>query len=330
MKLSQARKSNERAKLASQKGLEADNLSEKQRKPHNFVQKISPFGAMRPLRNAVNSSPPSASHKRIKFGQVLAKSYTKPANSVTEYYDAKVYHDDGNPIPKFTTYISTQRNVLIEDNKHRTFLPYHGEDFVIGADQDYARMEAKIIQNQRNFNHMSSLMEKAAFFSQCAHEFLAKAGTDVQTVLYYLLDPHNAPPPIDVSQDVTLFWYNRELYMQDGYYEEEDDSDSVRSRGASKKRRPEKQWNILRTYLAAQGKIDLRKLAAAGLACEAFMKVTGTSLWHVVRQSRFAQDTIAGKPQESEAIPLSKEDTMNPDGNPLGTYTDLVCLVCKA
>ena len=262
------------------------------------------------------------SQKIGKLAQLVSK-IPRPVG----VYPVEVYRGMGTPIPPYTNYISTKRNILVEDDKHRTFLPYHGDGFIV--DREYARLEAKIERNQRNYHELNGLAEKAAFYSRHTTDFLAEVGCNASAVLEYLLNTKRFTPPPELPFELSHIWQRRESYLDAGFYEEIDDSDITNISVHRRTNRPQKQWRALYNSIpkAATG----RMLAAACLACATFTKLTGFSLWHVVKQTQFDSPptSVRGAKVDSSS---KNHNSLSPDSNShsLGTYAELVCQVCKA
>ena len=316
-RLSQARKLNDRD---SKDSTASPSRRRRRKRSRDFVQKVSPFASLKDLSCGASTAI-RPSQKVGKLAQYVSK-VPRPIN----LYPVEVYRETGTPIPPYTNYISTKRNILVEDDKHRTFLPYHGDEFIV--DREYARLEAKIERNQRNYHELNGLAEKAAFYSRHATDFLAEVGCNVSAVLQYLLNTKSIAPPPELPFELSDVWHRRESYLDDGFYEEGDDSDNISAHRRTS--RPQKQWRVLYESIpkAATG----RMLAAACLACATFAKLAGFSLWHVVKQTRFDSPLTIGRGAKAESLPSRGYNSLSPDSNShsLGTYAELVCQVCKA
>ena len=290
----------------------------------NFIQKQSPFSNLKNISNdAVTSTTRVA-----KLGQYIPKTGLAAKPVVSYPYIA--YRQADVAIPPYTTYISTKRNILIEDDKHRTFMPYLGEAFDVDiADGEYAALESKIEDNQRNYREMNKKMEKASLYASIIEDFLNEVGSSSMAVLQYLLDDSEPPPPTELPLDLQSYWQKRIDYLRDeGYFENPDDSDVTTRRRSSPIKKPQKQWRQL--YLNLPEPTSGREVAAACLACHVFSRVTGLSLFHVVKQLQLERDQLLEKAKSEEDTISVREDYTVPDIHSLGTYTELVCQICKA
>ena len=292
-----------------------------------FIQTVSPFprlGISRPGAQNVTK-------KRGRLDQQVVKVGKPGIEKIV--VDCVVYTVGGTSIPPYTNYISTKRNVLIEDDKHRTFLPWNGDDTSIDA--DYQELENTIVGNQRNYHRLNAVAEKAKLYGPYTENFLNEVGCDIADVLRYLLDESNPTVPRELPVELAPVWLNREAHMKEDYYDNSDDSDSA---GTDKRshhhiRQSKKKWQIV--FDSIPQSADSRRLAVAGLACTAFLNVTEFSLWHVVKRHRLVSQATCGKTKSDESDG-SKPNT--PVGlrrdrkllNGLETYADLGCLGCFA
>ena len=244
------------------------------------------------------------------------------------------YTPERDLIPPYESYISTKRNVLVEDELHRAFIPYTGDDTWI--EPDYADMETLIGRNKEKYNRLNVLCEKAKAHGPYAERYLNEIGCDFNDVLYYLLHdikPKSAAIPEELPQHLIPDWLNREEYVKEDYYEDSDDSESSEPRKEDSEKMPLKQWRTVFEGLPKTS--NSRRIAVAGLACAAFLKVTGFSLWHVAKRQGNATDIVNEdiNLQDFEehllgAQSSSKEAKENSSG--LSTYISLGCLVCFA
>ena len=277
---------------------------------------------------SIEHDPPNSKNRFGKLGQYVAKTPTASKPVVSYPYIA--YTSSGAAIPPYTAYISTKRNVLIEDDKHRTFLPYLGEAFDVDiADADYVALETKIEGNQRNYHKMNRIMEKAAVYAPFVDGFLKEIGSNSVAVLEFLLDESSPAPPTELPTSLTEYWQKRiEFLEKEGYYEDQDDSDVTSRRKSDHVKKPEKQWRQLFANLPNTS--TGYELAAACLACHVFRTVTGISLFHVVKQYQPDQERPSPRLVNTDEETISVKDYTVPDLHSLGTYAELVCQVCKA
>ena len=297
------------------------------RKPshrRSFTQKTSPFARLKSLK------PESGAFSGPNYGK-FAQYFTKFPNakhlSSWAYFR---YEESGVFIPPYRNYISTKRNILTEDDKQRTFMPYQGEDFDQKNDRDYHNLEKKIEANQKTYHTLNALNERATLYSVCVYDFLDRINCDVEVVLRYLLDA-NLRPPQELPSVYLPLWLDRESHLKYDFYREDDYSEMNKKHPPVQKKQPQKRWRDL--YLELPKISDGRRLAIAGLACAAFAKVAGFSIWHVLKKSRVVQDLCSGKKSRlawENGIFGSDDDSEETKFNPLGTYAELVCSVCKA
>ena len=298
------------------------------KKATGFVQEESPFSTM----HSIEHDAPLSKNQVGKLGQYVPK--TANASKPILTYPYVSYRQVERAIPPYTNYISTKRNVLIEDDKHRTFLPYLGEGSDVDInDSDYVALEAKIEENQRKYHKMNRIMEKASLHAPFVGDFLKDVGSTSVAVLEFLLDESGSRAPADLGANLFEFWHKRIEYLEDeGYYEDQDDSDVTSRRKSGHVKKPQKQWRLLFESLPRTS--SRRELAAACLACHVFSRVAGFSLFHVVKQYRTEQETPSPRRLRSDEDAISvredKEDYSQPDLHSLGTYAELVCQVCKA
>ena len=272
---------------------------------------------------------PISKNQVAKLAQYVPK--TAAASKPVVSYRYVSYHQVETGIPPYTNYISTKRNVLIEDDKHRTFLPYLGEGSDVDInDGDYVALEAKIEENQRKYHRMNRIMENASLHVPFIGDFLKDVGSTPEAVLEFLLDESQREPPSDLFPNLTEFWHKRIDYLEDeGYYEDQDVSDVTSRRKSNHVKKPQKQWRLI--YESLPKKSTGHELAAACLACHVFSRVAGFSLFHVVKDYQPRPELVSlRRPRSDEDTALAREDYAVPDLHSLGTYAELVCQVCKA
>ena len=269
----------------------------------------------------------------------LEQVITRSAKPATEKLDAPVisYTAEKVTIPPYTNYIATRRNVLVEDDKHRTFLPYYGDDAWV--DPDYADLESKIGRNRTLYHKLNALEEQARLHRPYAEKFVADVGCSMSDILYYLLDETNPPVPEELPTGLESVWLNRRSHITEDYYEDSDDSESTTSHTTSHNNRqdpskqPKKQWQAVfeRVHQPPTG----RTLAAAGLACTAFLNVTGFSLWHIAKKHSLLPEPVHDdtKSDDTPYDTVCLHDDLHEsrqEVSKLDTYAELVCLICFA
>ena len=225
--------------------------------------------------------------------------------------------------------------MLVGDDKNRTFLPYYGDD--IPVDRDSADLESRITQNRSHYHHTNSIAEKAKLYGPIVELFLTKLGCDIPMILYYLLNESSPAAPEGLSPNLAKMWLNREAHINEGYYDDSEESESSTARRRQHARRPQKQWQTVFNGLAAPS--TSREAAAAGIACTAFANVLDFSLWQVVRRHHLVLDIVTRKyrtnddhDRVSDVMNGLRSHSLSPTQNndSLATYADLGCLVCYA
>ncbi|MCJ1402180.1 hypothetical protein MMC11_005400 [Xylographa trunciseda] len=301
-------------------------------KRKDFLQKNSPFTNLAPVRRDKNADKPGQQWTG-KLCQLGAKA-TKQGPEITTA-PCIAFSAGQVAIPPYTNYISTKRNILIEDDKNRTFLLYYGDD--ASVDGDYAKLESQITQKRSYYHHTNSIAEKAKLYGPYAESFLAKLGCDVSMVLRYLLDETNSTAPEELTPNLAMIWLNRGAHLKEGYYDDSEESDTSKRRHRSKAGPPQNQWQVVINSLPTPS--TSRAAAAAGIACAAFANVLEFSLWHVVKRHRLVLDAVSRKHRTTDNVDRvfgaangSPSSSLSParDSDPLGTYADLGCLVCYA
>ena len=295
--------------------------------PRSFIQTVSPFPRLRSSRPGLQN----VTKKRGRLDQQVLKVGKPGIEKLV--VDCVAYTVGGTSIPPYTNYISTKRNILIEDDKHRTFLPWNGDDTSIDA--DYQELENTIVGNQRNYHRLNAVAEKAKLYGPYTEKFLNEVGCDIADVLCYLLDESNPSVPQELPLELAPVWLNREAHVKEDYYDDSDDSDFT---GGGKQshdqiRQPKKQWQMV--FDSIPRSADGRRTAVAGLACTAFSNVAEFSIWHVVKRHKLVSQATCGKTKSDESD-SSKPNTpvglrghrTSPNG--LETYADLGCLACFA
>ena len=292
-----------------------------------FIQSVSPFPRLGVSRRGAQK----VTKKRGRLDQKVLKVGKPGIEKLVT--DCVAYTVGGTSVPPYTNYVSTRRNVLIEDDKHRTFIPWNGDDTSIDA--DYQELENTIVGNQRNYHYLNAVAEKAKQYGSYTEKFLGEIGCHIGGVLRYLLDESNPTIPEVLPTELESVWLNREAHVEEDYYDDSDDSDftGTDKQSHDRVRQPRKEWQLV--FDSIPPSTDSRRSAAAGLACTAFLSVTGFSLWHVVKRHRLVSRAICGKTKSDESDGSKPNTPVGLRGhgtqlNGLETYTDLVCLGCFA
>lgn len=265
-------------------------------------QSISPFDGVTSIR-CENSNKQSVG----KFGHFV-RGTNERSNALFSYF-LTTYKQEHQPVPPYTAYISAKRNVLTEDDKQRTFLPYHGDDFEVDdADKEYAALETKIEENKARYHRLNRLHDKADLYRHYAETFLTEIGGSFEAVLHYLLDETPRAAPLSLPEEYKSYWNLRTSYLSDGYYEDEDDQHAMEEQGTLHQKKPRRQWQQLRQQLVV---VEEHKLAIACVACKVFQDVAGFSLFHIVQV-------------------FTPNPAVLPSLFSLSTYVELGCFICKA
>ncbi|MCJ1245215.1 hypothetical protein MMC30_002416 [Trapelia coarctata] len=295
-------------------------------KPVSFWQTTSPFADLKPLKAGHGFTKADDVGKLCQLGPKL----TKQGPEVTIVPVIK-YSAGNLTVPPYTNYISTKRNILIEDDKNRTFLPYYGDDAYV--DRDYAELESRITRNRVNYHRSNATTEKARLYGPYAERFLTEVGCSVPVVLRYLLDETRPQLPDGLPQGLASAWRNRVVHLDDEYYDDSESSSTGKSRARLREKKPRKQWQAV--FQSIPPPATSRESAAAGITCAVFLNMAGFSLWHVVRRHSLVTDAMSRKLKSagSPSRPTSNTTSSVDSGklpNLLDTYTDLGCLVCFA
>lgn len=232
-------------------------------------------------------------------------------------------------------------NILTEDEAQTTYFPYHGDHPPIDA--DYYAFEARVGESIRRFQMRNDYAEKARHYAPYAARFLAEVGCDFQDVLHYLIDETDPDVPVEMLDASADCWLNRESHLDEDYYistdAEDGESDvTVPRRGRPKpisevdrprrKRRPPSKWQSVFKNLPTS---QPRTSAVAGLACAAFRKIAGFSIWHIAKTYPLPpENTNCEKRPRDVNITSGRGRGVDEEPNLLGTYMDLGCLVCFA
>lgn len=292
-----------------------------------FIQPVSPFSKIKPRQR----DPEISSKVSERYGKLAVETVHRVTKLIVPNagIQCTVYTAGNTTIPPYTNYISTKRNILIEDDKHRTFLPYHGDYAYI--DTDYAVLESKIDRNKSNYHRVNILTEKARLYASCAESFLRDVGCHEYHVLRYLLDETNPAVPHELPSNLTQVWLKRGVHVEEQYYDDSEEDTVVKSRNRIRLKNPQKQWQIVFDSLSQPS--SNRDLAAAALACAVFAHLIGFSLWHIVRKHRLVLDAIAKKVKLVNSWERNHGDSRSKSRKScdlLKTYSKLGCLVCYA
>lgn len=301
------------------------------KKTSNFMQRASPFADLRTLsKDQPSFRTPSCGTARLCQ---LGSKATKQGPEITSI-PCLLYNAGNITIPPYTNYISTKRNILTEDDKNRTFLPYYGDDAYV--DRDYAELESRITRNKSYYRHTNNIAEKVKLYGPYTETFLADVGVNISQVLRYLLDETIPPMPDELDPELAAVWQDREAHLTEGHYES-GGLDTTKPRNHPRARQPQKQWRAVFDNLPPFP--TTRSSAAAGLACMAFADVMGFSIWHVVKRHRLVLDSVRRKHRTVDLAEGSvtteigaASNFSNPgrESDPLGIYTELGCMICYA
>lgn len=265
-----------------------------------------------------------------RLAQFLAKT-NKPG--LTRTFRLGTYRDKTSVLPVYAHYTTLRRNMLVEDDNHRTFYTSFGDDpdddeSSIGpksavGNGDIRDQEDIIAQNQKVWHQLNSMTERAQPYAPLVEDMLEELGCSVESILRYLVDDLRKPPA-ELPKELLSVWKGRDQFLEkEGFYDDADESGVKRT---------QKRWTAGLERLIAGSEDSGRRRAAAGLAFMFFAKITGFSLWHVVRVSHLTQDVGI---QDTRVLPGGQTSTpkSSTERSPLAdlrTYTDLACLACKA
>jgi hypothetical protein len=270
---------------------------------------------------------------RKRLVKRLAQYMSKTAKpGPTRHCLLETYHDNTAVLPVYAHYASLKHNMLVEDDTHRTFYTSFGDDpddndsdgglRGISGNGDIRDQEDIIAQNQKVWHKLNSMTERAYPYTHFVEELLAELGTDVESVIQYLVDDLKKPPT-ELPKDLVSVWKSRDQYLQDeGFYENDINGNRV----------TQKRWTTLLDRFAASGEKEERKRATAGLAFAYFSKLVGFSLWHVVRITHLTQDfsIVDSRAATTTQGTVAKLTGDRSNGSDLRTYSDLACLACKS
>jgi hypothetical protein len=295
----------------------------KARRPRSFFQKVSPFAKLR----AMNLDQRGNKVQAQKIGRLGQLNMTLPRQGPHSIsVQCKMYKAGSLTVPPFTNYIPTRRNILIEDDKNQTFLPYHGDDAWV--DNDYEELEVKILKNREIYQRSNAMTEQARAFVPYVDAFLSQMGCSVPLVLRYLLDEPKPEIPAEVPEEYMDAWRDRHLHLDDDYYEPVKNPTPNTSKDWFRFRHPRRQWEAL--FQTLQAPENSREYAAAGLACAIFHNMVNFSLWEVIKRHRIVLGWTSQKVRSVEQSSSQEDQDPSSSFDPLATYADLGCLVCYA
>ena len=265
-----------------------------------------------------------------KLQQIVVKSQTREKQTIT--YPCVVYSTKDTAIPPYTHYVSTKRNLLVEDELNSTFIPYHGDDTWLNEDGD-VDMEDQIERNQKKYHELNQLREKAELHGSMAERFLEDIDCTFDDILHYFLNETNPVVPTSLPSHLVPVWLNRESHIQNDYYDDSEDYDSPQSSTGDSIRGDKKrmsQWDAV--YEAITPSPNDQRLAVAGIASAVFLKVTGFSLWHIAKRQRSVLEII-GRFKRLQVHPDEAQADCNPPtsrNTSAITYLELGCSICFA
>ena len=216
--------------------------------------------------------------------------------------DKSIYQDKAQIIPPFSNYVSVKKNILARDDDSRTYIPYHGDDFVMNNHDEYAALEEKFERNKVKHRKICSLAERACIWSPFVLDFLLSIDLPAEAIIAFLADGNDrSNPPRELPKDLAPVWH------------------ALRGSHASDWKKIERKMSHRGVKpRAAYHDVTDKQLATACLASKAFLNVAGISIWQVVKG-----DTLAREPQLVSNGPNDTEARL------FDTYTKLDCLVCN-
>ena len=325
------------ARLSSQAKLWQNQLDVKNGRRQRL--KVSPFASM----SSIETDHFTARQFKSKIGRIAQAQHktSKPGSDDIRPYAINFYKDPVQAVPGYAHFTLLPHNVLVEDDKNRTFMPWQGDDDEVQElDEDKCQVEAMIERNQNTLHQLNEKTEKARPWVPHVPALLKELGTDVDSALRYLMteDSKFSAPP-ELPKELRAIWHDRSAHLKEGYFSEGSDSDVSSDNGWIRAvRRPKKQWRDALEGLSSS--FDEPKHAAAGLACLAFLKMTGFSLWNVLRVIHSSQAPLAGKSRDKARIATETSGSMlhtsATDAEDVlqntaqgGTWQEMACVICK-
>ena len=229
-----------------------------------------------------------------------------------------IYNSSDDTLPLSDEYVSTKCNVLTGNEDFPTQVPFQGD--YASIDNDYQELESQIIRNRAIHVLRLEAGERAEFYQPHLKEILRNLGCSITEVLYYLLDDTSPIAPRDLPSSLISLWTDREMYLEDGYFSEVDESDHDSKADDFGARRPQRKWTALLKHLRRS--VTISHKSATALACSAFANLTGISLWQVLRNDKLVLSM-------SSPFNTNKQES-NPEHNESGlkSYSRLGCLSC--
>lgn len=277
--------------------------SEKITIPENHLQKESPFASMKPVQTSCSAKTSTTGVATVVQQDVFADRNNK---GVKSYFSvpATTYRSDAAEVPPYTSYVSLKQNVLAENNKQLLYWPYFSET----QNQDKGKAGLWRELNQRfdivyeKRPHLMLRTEQSHKFGPYVDGILEELGCDYGAVLHYLLDPELfLKSEIGMSETDMQIWNSRDESCTEGFD------------------RTKKRWVLVLSGLPPTSD---RESALAGLACNAFLKICGFSIWHIAKRSELAQLSADRSTRYSNA---ACETPTTDSGAP---YRTLACRVC--
>ncbi|KAI9712133.1 MAG: hypothetical protein M1812_006971 [Candelaria pacifica] len=288
------------------KGNVTHNLS---RQPSKFVQKSSPFTNMRgiELSNPIKGTEPAISCAK------LSQTKTPCGKPETRNFSVPVtaYNSNAVTIPSYTSYITLSRNVLAENDKDMKYFPYFGDEVIVEKGALFKELEQTFNNRVQDLPLCRLRAEQADVFRPYAVAALEELGCSMSDILRYLLEDDRPLPTIKMSIQARNTWLDRALHLNEDF------------------NREEKSMKKVLNDLPPRAE---RAVAVAGLACRAFLNITQFSLWHIAKADKgvFASGLPGKLSQGTMGSTNEAHAGANPSAQPLGTYSELGCLICHA
>ena len=275
---------------------------------------ISPFANIR-TQQSISLSRPKSSLQLGYLESIIVRHKKLPQKVCMP---RTIYSSSDNTLPLSDEYVSTKCNVLTENEDFPTQVPFQGD--YASIDRDYQELESQIIENRASHFIKLDTREKAEFYQPHLSEILRCMGCSTIEVLYFLIDDTSPLAPPDLSSSLLSLWTDREMYLEDGYFIEADESDHDWKNDETPARRPQKRWTALLKYLRRSGTITHK--SATALACAAFSNLTGMSLWQILKNDETVS-TMSVSPNVTKLGAL-----LEPGKGHLDPYSSLSCLSC--
>jgi hypothetical protein len=209
----------------------------------------------------------------------------------------KTYKPDALMPPKYSNYVNLKNNILSKNDRRLKYWPYFSDDFDGQKNDLYNNLEERFNNRIKGRPLRIMRQEQAEAYSEYVDDFLEEVGSNMNDILFYLLDPDHEIPGVEMSNAATKAWVDRDIHCQEFF------------------NRNAKKWILVYSKLHCQ-KPDDYHIALAGLVCTVFLKVCNFSIWHLASRS-------------STAVEIAKDDSGNGlDSNGMTSLAEIQCVIC--